>query len=67
MLARLAARGIEAVDFWRVGHPAVPPGTFPEVDRMRQTILEIPCHQDLSPGTIDRIAAAVIEVMEEVK
>ncbi len=67
VLARLLARGIEAVDFWRVGHPAVPPGTFPEVDRMRQTILEIPCHQDLSPGAIDRIANAVIEVMEEVK
>ncbi len=67
VLARLIARGIEAVDFWRVGHPAVPPGTFPEVDKLRQTILEIPCHQDLSPATIDRIAAAVAEVMEEVK
>lgn len=67
VLARLLARGIEAVDFWRVGHPAVPPGTFPEVDRMRQTLLEIPCHQDLSPATIDRIAAAVTEVMEETR
>src|SRR5690606_30761476 len=52
LLARLHARGIEAVDFWRLGHPAVPPGTFPEVDALRQTILEIPCHQDLSPATI---------------
>lgn len=67
MLARLQARGIEAVDFWRVGHPAVPPGAFPEVDRLRQTILEIPCHQDLSPMTVDKIAAAVAEVAEEVK
>ena len=67
MLARLAARGIEAIDFWRVGHPALPPGSFPEVDRLRQTILEIPCHQDLSPATVDRIAAAVAEAAEEVK
>src|SRR5690606_24381981 len=59
LLARLQARGIEAIDFWRVGHPALPPGTFPEVDRLRQTILEIPCHQDLTPATVDRIAATV--------
>lgn len=67
VLSRLLARGIEAVDFWRVGHAAVPPGVFPEVDRLRQTILEIPCHQDLSPSAIDRIAATVIEVVEESK
>lgn len=67
VLSRLLDRGIEAVDFWRVGHAAVPPGVFPEVDRLRQTILEIPCHQDLSPSTIDKIAAAVVEVVEEIK
>lgn len=67
VLARLIDRGIEAVDFWRIGHPAVPPGMFPEVDRLRQTILEIPCHQDLDPTTIDRIAAILVEVVEELK
>jgi dTDP-4-amino-4,6-dideoxygalactose transaminase len=65
VVQRLVDRGIEAVDFWRVGHPALPQGTYAAVDQLRQTVLEIPCHQDLSPGTIDRIAVAVTEVMEE--
>ena len=67
VLARLHANGIEAIDFWRVGHPVVPPGTFPEVDQLRQSIVEIPCHQDLSPAVVDRIAVAVAEAMEEVR
>lgn len=67
LLARLHAAGIEAIDFWRVGHPAVPPGVFPEVDQLRQSIVEIPCHQDLDPAAVDRIAATVAEAMEEVR
>jgi dTDP-4-amino-4,6-dideoxygalactose transaminase len=63
VLRRLHARGVDAVDFWRVGHPAVPPGSFPEVDELRQTILELPCHQDLAPTAIDRLAAIVHEVV----
>lgn len=63
VLRRLRARGVEAVDFWRVGHPAVPPGSFPEVDELRQTILELPCHQDLAPTAIDRMAAIVRETV----
>lgn len=66
MLAALRARGIDAVDFWRRGHPRVPWGMFPDSDHLRRTILEIPCHQDLEPPTVDRIADAVIEAMEEV-
>lgn len=66
LLQALWSRGIEAVDFWRRGHPSVPVGTFPEVDRLRKSIVELPCHQDLEPQTVDRIADAVIEAMGEV-
>jgi dTDP-4-amino-4,6-dideoxygalactose transaminase len=67
VLRKLHARGVEAIDFWRVGHPAVPPGAFPEVDELRHTILEIPCHQDLTPKDVDRVATIVREVVKEGK
>src|SRR5947208_4100413 len=35
-MARLLARGVETVDFWRLRHPAVHPGLFPAVERMRE-------------------------------
>lgn len=63
LLEVLWANGIEAVDFWRRGHPSVPPGTFPEVDHLRRTVVELPCHQDLEPRVIDRMADLVVEVL----
>lgn len=57
--AWLRAAGVEAVNFWSVGHPSVPPGAFPEVDALRRMVLEVPCHQDLSPERMERVAGAV--------
>jgi perosamine synthetase len=59
VLDQLLANGVEAVNFWLQGHPATPCGTFREADRLRLSILELPCHQDLSPETMDRIADIV--------
>ncbi len=64
-VTRLATRGIEAVNLWSRHYPAVPPGAFPEVDELRRTVLELPCHQDLTSEAIDRIVVAVRDVMEE--
>src|SRR6266508_664045 len=47
--ARLLARGIETVDFWREGHPLCAAGEFPEVASLRRRVLELPVHQDLGP------------------
>src|SRR5262249_710672 len=47
LLARLHARGIEAVNFWSTGDPACDDAEFPEVARLRREILELPCHQSL--------------------
>lgn len=63
LLRELEARGVECVDFWRLPHPAVPAGAFPAADELRRTVLEIPCHQDLSPWAIGRVAAIVHEVV----
>jgi perosamine synthetase len=62
-MARLLARGVETVDFWRVRHPAVPGGLFPEVDRLRERVLELPVHQDLSPADAEHVASCVRELL----
>ena len=62
-MARLLARGVETVDFWRLRHPAVPAGLFPEVDRLREHVLELPVHQDLSPADAEHVAGCVRELL----
>lgn len=62
-LATLRARGVEAVDFWRYGHPSVERGRFPEVEHLRRHILELPCHQDLTPRQLERLVRVAREVM----
>jgi len=59
----LAARGIETVDLWRFFHPACNPSEFPEVARLRDTVLEVPCHQDVNDRAIAHVAASVREVV----
>src|SRR5262249_5941013 len=61
LLARLHARGIDAVDFWSTGDPACDLAEFPEVARLRREILELPCHQSLDDESIDFVAAAFRE------
>jgi dTDP-4-amino-4,6-dideoxygalactose transaminase len=60
-MEKLVARGIEAVDFWREGHPACPVSSFPDVARLRASLVEIPCHQDL---TLDTLALMVTVIRE---
>jgi dTDP-4-amino-4,6-dideoxygalactose transaminase len=60
---RLNQRGIEAVDVWRASHPACDLARFPEVEQLRRTVLEIPCHQDLGPATLARCVAVIRQVL----
>ena len=60
---RLAARGIETVDFWREGHPSCPEEAFPEVAALRRRVLELPLHQDLEPDDMAYLGAAVEEAL----
>src|SRR6266849_5264087 len=62
-MARLLARGVEPVDFWRLRQPEVQQGDFPEVDRLRETVLELPVHQDLSPADAEHVASCVRELL----
>ncbi len=65
LMARLRARGIETIDFWRRFHPACDPKEFPEVASLRRRVLEIPCHQDLTPEVMEGIAGAVREALND--
>lgn len=64
VMARLHARGIDAIDFWKRFHPACDPAAFPEVAQLRRSIVEIPCHQDLSPEVMADVAGAVREALK---
>ncbi len=62
-LAALAARGVEAIDFWSIGDPACDLARFPDVRWLRRHVIEVPLHQDLDDEAIDRIGEVVTEVL----
>ncbi|HYO49936.1 MAG TPA: DegT/DnrJ/EryC1/StrS family aminotransferase [Chloroflexia bacterium] len=61
VMDRLAARGIESIDFWRNFHRDCDPTEFPDTAWLRRSVLEIPCHQDLTLETMQQVAQAVRE------
>ncbi|MDC0707374.1 DegT/DnrJ/EryC1/StrS family aminotransferase [Stigmatella sp. ncwal1] len=63
VLERLRARGIDVIDFWKRFHPACDAAEFPEVAQLRRSIVEIPCHQDLTSEVMAEVAGAVREVL----
>ena len=63
VLRGLREAGIDAIDFWRDFHPACPASEFPDVARLRRSVVEIPCHQDLSPERMQQIAAITRRVV----
>ena len=59
VLKRLFEGGVEGVNFWSTVPNMIPRGRFAEVDLLRETIVELPCHQDLSPTVMDRIVEQI--------
>jgi perosamine synthetase len=57
--ARLRSHGIQAVLFWMATDSGPARGEFPEVDTLRATVLELPCHQDMTAERIERVAEVV--------
>lgn len=62
---RLLAQGVEAVNFWSRIPDFIPQGAFPEVEHLRRSVLELPCHQDLTASEMDWIADQVISLKHE--
>ena len=67
LLHRLRSVGIEAIDFWNSPHPACDPRAFPETMELRRSVIEIPCHQDISAETLWRMAAIVRQAVSEIE
>lgn len=63
VVEKMWAAGVGVVDFWRFHHPACDPAEYPEVMRLRNTVMEIPCHQDLDFETLSRMVGAVRKVL----
>lgn len=61
----LTERGIEGIDFWSAFHPTCNAEEFPEVAKLRSTVLELPCHQDLSLATMARIVKVAREILPQ--
>lgn len=64
VMARLHAKGIDAIDFWKRFHPACDAASFPEVAQLRRSIVEIPCHQDLTPEVMAQVADTVRDALK---
>jgi perosamine synthetase len=59
LLERLTGRGISAIDFWSIPHPALPTERFPRAAELRGRLLGLPVHQELALRDVQRIAKAV--------
>ncbi len=65
LLARLNQAGIQAINFWGEGHPACDPAEFPDTAWLRNSILELPCHQDLDSRAMQKIARITRDLLLE--
>ena len=65
LMERLRQNEIETVNFWSEIPPSTPQGTYPDVDELRRTIIELPCHQNLTPDEMKRIADTVCGLLQE--
>jgi len=64
-LARLRAENVEAGEGWGAFHPRCDGGEFPEAGRLRQHVLELPCHQDLGPAHVAHVARAALRAVSQ--
>jgi dTDP-4-amino-4,6-dideoxygalactose transaminase len=60
----LEGLGVQSVNLWDASHPTCPPALAAEVAGWRRHCLELPIHQELSADQVDRVAAAVIHVLD---
>lgn len=63
LIRALTARSIESVDLWSTWHAAAPPDDFPEIARLRRSVVELPCLQDLDEDDMDVISDVVRDAL----
>lgn len=55
-------RGITAVEFWNSGDPEATRDAFPEAHFLRDHVLELPIHQDITPSQLEYMADQVLSL-----
>jgi dTDP-4-amino-4,6-dideoxygalactose transaminase len=63
--SRLRGKGIQAVTFWMTTTVKRLSARFPATETLRRTVLELPCHQDMTPQLIEHVAQEVRAVVRE--
>ena len=63
VLARLRAENVEANEGWRTFHRRCDGEEFPDAARLREHVLELPCHQDLGPAHVAHVARAALRAL----
>jgi dTDP-4-amino-4,6-dideoxygalactose transaminase len=63
VLARLRTENVEAGEGWRSFHSRCDGEEFPEAERLRHHLLELPCHQDLGPAHVAHVARVALRAI----
>jgi hypothetical protein len=58
----LLERGINTVEFWNYGDPEAARVSSSDASFLRQHVLELPIHQDVSPDQVEYIADQVVKL-----
>jgi len=66
LFTRLARRGIFASNFWSIPHPCLPTAGFPRAATLRNSILALPVHQELSGRELERVVDTVLSELQRV-
>ena len=59
-IRQLAHKGIDAVPFWNQGDPEASGRAFADERFLREHVVELPVHQDLTPGQVEYMAQQVL-------
>jgi perosamine synthetase len=59
VLGKLYEQGIDGLNFWSIPHPALPEKQYPRAAALRQHVVGLPVHQELTSRDVERIAGAV--------
>jgi hypothetical protein len=60
VIEALRRRGVGAVGFWNYGHPEAEPQMSPDTRFLRDHVVELPIHQELTRAHIAYMARQVI-------
>ena len=60
----LARQGVQSAEYWAGSHPTCPPDLAAPIAVWRRDCLELPIHQGLTPDDVDRVAEAVVRILE---